>query len=416
MTDTRSVLALILSVMILQLAGGLTGILTPLGLERLGVDASLIGFVAAMNAAGFMLGAWTSPRALALVGNIRLFAAGAGLSAAGILSLALIQEAPFWALIRVLQGISFAYMFTSIESWLGEAVPARSRGNVMGVYHTAAKLSLIVGPFFLAGLSPLDSRSYIWAGLFLALALVPICLTTLKEPPPPDRKAMPLGQLFTIAPAAVVGVVGAGLVNTGTLALLPVYFEKFDMAGGGTAAAAIAIAIAWIGGLIVQWPAGRISDLIDRRLVVAGLTGIAGAAAILIAVFGSVIGETGILVLIGIWGAGALCFYGVCVSHAIDRTPPGQVPQVMSGLLFVWAAGSIAGPLISGVAMRVAGAVGLFGFAGVMLGLLAFYMIVRVRQRAPAESQPSGERGPILPSPLASVEIVPRDPTEGDKS
>ena len=51
-----------------------------------------------------------------------------------------------------------------------------------------------------------------------------------------------------------------------------------------------------------------------------------------------------------------------------------------------------------------------------MLGLLAFYMIVRVRQRAPAESQPSGERGPILPSPLASVEIVPRDPTEGDKS
>ncbi|OZB12724.1 MAG: hypothetical protein B7X53_17585, partial [Hyphomonas sp. 34-62-18] len=122
MTDTRSVLALILSVMILQLAGGLTGILTPLGLERLGVDASLIGFVAAMNAAGFMLGAWTSPRALALVGNIRLFAAGAGLSAAGILSLALIQEAPFWALIRVLQGVSFAYMFTSIESWLGEAV------------------------------------------------------------------------------------------------------------------------------------------------------------------------------------------------------------------------------------------------------------------------------------------------------
>ncbi len=159
MTDTRSVLALILSVMILQLAGGLTGILTPLGLERLGVDASLIGFVAAMNAAGFMLGAWTSPRALALVGNIRLFAAGAGVSAAGILSLALIQEAPFWALIRVLQGISFAYMFTSIESWLGEAVPARSRGNVMGVYHTAAKLSLIVGPFFLAGLSPLDSPS-----------------------------------------------------------------------------------------------------------------------------------------------------------------------------------------------------------------------------------------------------------------
>ncbi|MBY9065711.1 MFS transporter [Hyphomonas sp. WL0036] len=416
MTDTRSVLALILSVMILQLAGGLTGILTPLGLERLGVDASLIGFVAAMNAAGFMLGAWTAPRALALAGNIRLFAAGAGVSAAGILSLSLIQEPPFWALIRVLQGISFAYMFTSIESWLGEAVPARTRGNVMGVYHTASKLSLIVGPFFLAGLSPLDSRSYVWAGIFLALALVPTCLTTLKEPPPPDRKSMPLSQLFDIAPAAVVGVIGAGLVNTGTLALLPVYFEKFDLAGGGTAAAAIAVAIAWLGGLIVQWPAGRVSDAIDRRLVIAGLTSVAGAAAILIAVFGQVMPEAGVLALIGLWGAGALCFYGVCVSHAIDRTPPGQVPQVMSGLLFVWAAGSIAGPLISGLAMRLAGALGLFGFAGIVLGLLAAYMIVRVRQRAPAEPLTAGERGPILPSPLASAEIVPRDPTEGEES
>lgn len=415
MTDTRSVLALILSVMILQLAGGLTGILTPLGLERLGVDASLIGFVAAMNAAGFMIGAWTAPRALALAGNIRLFAAGAGVSAAGILSLTLIQDPPYWALIRVLQGISFAYMFTSIESWLGEAVPARSRGNVMGVYHTAAKLSLIVGPFFLAGLSPLDSRSYILAGIFLALALVPVCLTRLKEPAPPGRKSMPLSQLFGIAPAAVVGVIGVGLVNTGTLALLPIYFGKFELAGGGTAAAAIAIAIAWIGGLIVQWPAGRLSDLIDRRLVIAGLAVMAGAAALLIAFFGSLIGETGVLILIAFWGAGALCFYGVCVSHAIDRTPQGQVPQVMSGLLFVWAAGSIVGPLVSGLAMRLAGPFGLFGFAGAVLVLLAGYMILRVRQRAPAESVSPAERGPILPSPLASAEIVPRDPAEGEE-
>lgn len=416
MTDTRSVLALILSVMILQLAGGLTGILTPLGLERLGVDASLIGFVAALHAAGFMFGAWTAPRALALSGNIRLFAAGAGVSAAGILALSLVQEPPFWALIRVLQGVAFAYMFTSIESWLGEAVPARSRGNVMGVYHTAAKLSLMVGPFFLAGLSPLDSRAYIWAGIFLALALVPVCLTKLKEPPPPDRKAMPLSQLFAIAPAAVVGVVAAGLINTGTLALLPVYFEKFSLAGGGTAAAAIAGAIAWLGGLIVQWPAGRLSDVIDRRLVIAGLCAVSAAAAILIAVFGALIGESGVLALLAVWGAGALCFYGVCVSHAIDRTPQGQVPQVMSGLLFVWAAGSIIGPLISGLAMRLAGAVGLFGLAGVLLAILSIYMIVRVRQREAPEGKADIDRGPILPSPLASVEIVPRDPTETSQS
>lgn len=413
MTDTRSVFVLILSVTVFQLAGGLTGILTPLGLEQLGLDATMIGAVAALHAAGFMFGAWSSPTALSLVGNIRLFAAGAGASAAGILMLPLFQEPLFWALIRILQGIAFAYMFTSIESWLGEAVPARSRGNVMGVYHTAAKLALMAGPFFLVGLSPLDALSYTWAGFFLALALVPACLTRLKEPPPPDRRAMPLGRLFSTAPAGVIGVAVAGLVNTGTLALLPVYFGRFELAGGGAAAAAIAGAVAWLGGLVVQWPAGRLSDVVDRRLVIAGLCGLSGLAACGIALLSGRAGETVILSLLAIWGAGALCFYGICVSHAIDRTPAGQVPQVMSGLLFVWAAGSIIGPVASGFAMRAAGGGGLFGFAGVILVLLAFYMVVRVLQRGPPQDKSEAER-PILPSPLASVELVPRDPAEGD--
>lgn len=410
MTDTRNVLTLIIAVMILQMAGGLTSVLTPLGLEAMAVDETLIGFVAALHAAGFMAGAWVSPRVLAAFGNIRLFAAAAAVTSAGFLSLALVQEPPFWALIRIVQGASFAFMFTSVESWLGEAVPARSRGNVMGVYHTAAKVSLMLGPFFVAGLSPLDSRAYIWAGFFLALAIVPVCLTRLKEPPPPDRKAMPLSQLFAIAPAAVVGVVGAGVVNTGTLALLPVYFDKFDLGGGGTTAAALGAAAAWTGGLILQWPAGRVSDFIDRRLVVAALCGVSAAASLIIALLGSVLGETGILAVLAVWGAGTLCFYGICVSHAIDRTPPGQVPQVMSGLLFAWAAGSIFGPLLFGAVMTVAGGMGLFGLAGVCLGLMAVYMVVRSRMRPAPEAVAYGERGPILPSPLASVEIVPRDP------
>ncbi len=413
MTDTRKVLALILSVMILQLAGGLTSILTPLGLEAMDVDASQIGLIAALHAAGFMFGAWTSPRALSLIGNIRLFAAAAAITASGAIALSLLHAPLFWAIVRIVQGASFAYMFTSIESWLGEAIPARSRGTVLGFYHTVTKLSLMVGPFFAAGMAPLDSRAYGWAALFLALALVPVCLTRLAEPPAPDRRAMPIGQLFGIAPAAVIGVIVAGVVNTGLLALLPLYFESFRLAGGGMAAAAIAGAAAWLGGLIVQWPAGRLSDSLDRRLVVAGLSAMSGIAALTIALTSDLIGEPGVIVLLAVWGAGSLCFYGVCVSHAIDRTPAGQVPQVMSGLLFVWAAGSIIGPLIFGVAFGVAGDFGLFGLAGIILIALAVFMVVRARQRAAPDAPLTGDRLPIVSSPLASPQIMPRQEEGG---
>ncbi len=416
MQDTRNVFVLIVSVMILQIAGGLTGVLTPLGLEAMGTGPQTIGVIAGLHATGFMFGAWSATRALAMFGNIRLFAAASAINAVAVLSLSLWHEAAFWALIRIVMGIAFAYMFTSIESWLGEAVPEKSRGNVMGIYHTGAKLSLMIGPFFVAGLSPLDSRAYSWAAVFLTLALVPVCLTRQKEPAPPERKTMPVGSLYAMAPAAVWGVLLAGVVNTGTLALLPVYFEKFDLAGGGTAAAAIAQASAWLGGLVIQWPAGRLSDRIERRLVIAGMCALSALAALLIAVFGTALGEIGVILVLAFWGAGSLSFYGLCVAHAIDRAPRGQIPQVMSGLLFIWAGGSIIGPLLSGFAMRGAGRFGLFGLAGVLLVVLAAIMVWRTQVRPVPQDSKQEDWNPILPTPLASVEIDPRTPDAGEVS
>ncbi len=406
MSDTRKVLGLIIAATILQLAGGLTGMLTPLGLRAMGVDTVSIGVVAALHAAGFMAGAWTSPRVLAQFGNIRLFAAASATLAVSALLVSLWQAPIFWALVRVLQGVAFAYIFTSLEGWLNETVPARSRGNVMGVYHTTSKVAIMVGPFFATGLSALAPTAWSWSALFFALALVPVCLTTLAAPPPPDRRAMPLGQLAAIAPAAVVGVLASGVINTGLLAILPLYFGTFELAGGGTAAAALGAAAMWMGGLILQWPAGRLSDMIDRRLVVMGLAAMAGLSVLAIPAFDAALGEKGVLLLLTLWGAGALCFYGICVSHAIDRTPAGQVAQVTSGLLFVWAAGSIVGPILFGAAFRLTGPDGLFRLAGSLLLLLSAFMAWRVQIRA-APDHAVGENTTAGASALAGVEIHP---------
>ena len=416
MSDTRNVFVLIVAVMILQIAGGLTGVLTPLGLEAMDTPPQAIGLIAALHAAGFMMGAWSAPRALSAFGNIRLFAAASAMNAVSVLSLSLVHDALFWAPVRVVMGVAFAYMFTSVESWLGSAVPDKSRGNVMGVYHTGAKLSLMIGPFFVAGLSPLDTRAYTWAALFLSLALVPVCLTRQQEPAAPERKSMPLHALYELAPAAVMGVFLAGVINTGTQSLLPIYFEGFKLGGGGTTAAAVASASAWLGGLILQWPAGRLSDRIERRLVIAGLGTMSALAALMIAVFGTALGEAGVVIVLGFWGAGSLSFYGLCVAHAIDRTPKSLIPQVMSGLLFVWAAGSIFGPLLSGFAMRAAGRIGLFGLAGVLLIALAVIMVWRVRQKPVPEEEKLKEWSPILPTPLAGVELDPRTPESPEES
>jgi MFS family permease len=214
----------------------------------------------------------------------------------------------------------------------------------------------------------------------------------------------------------VLGALIAGVVNTGTQSLLPIYFESFKLGGGGTTAAAIASAAAWMGGLILQWPAGRLSDRIERRLVIAILGAVSALAALTIAIFGTGLGEVGVVVVLGLWGAGALSFYSLCVAHAIDRTPKVLIPQVMSGLLFVWAVGSIIGPLMSGFAMRAAGRSGLFGLAGLLLIVLAVIMVWRVRSKPVADEDKMAEWSPVLPTPLASVKLDPRMSESSEKT
>ncbi|WP_300377551.1 MFS transporter [Henriciella sp.] len=410
MADYRNVWVLIAAAAFLQLGGGILGVVTPLGLEALGVAPGLIGAVAAAHAVGFMVGAWTASNAILLFGNIRVFSSAAAVCAASALCMQLLLDPWSWTAARLVQGAAFAWMFSSVESWLGATVSARSRGSVSGFYHLIAKVALVAGPFLVAGLAPIDFRPYIWAGIFLSLSLLPICLTRRGEPPPPGTEYFPLRRLFEIAPAAVIAVFMAGLINSGTLALLPIYAGVAlpEVPGGATAAAALAAAACWTGGLVSQWPAGRVSDYVDRRVVIAVMAAISGFAALVLGLFPG-LPRSYILIALAVWGAGSLSFYGIGVAHAIDRAETHQIARVMSGLLFVWAVGSVVGPPLSGVAFNLPYTEGgLFLLAAIMSGFLTFAMLLR---RARKKDVPADAQEPwkiTLPTTATASEMDPR--------
>ena len=98
-----------------------------------------------------------------------------------------------------------------------------------------------------------------------------------------------------------------------------------------------------LGGVVTQWPAGLISDRVDRRLVVAFLAFLALAACIALYLTAGRVSFSITVLLAALWGGGALSFYSISASHATDRTDAGQIAQVMSGMLFIWAGGSVLG-------------------------------------------------------------------------
>ncbi len=371
----------------------------------------MVGLIAALFGIGFMIGAWCATPAIRNFGNIRTYCAGAAVAAVTVLMMSMAQDIWAWSAIRLAQGVAFAMMFSSIEVWLGTAAPARSRGGITSFYHLVAKIALILGPFVVAGATELDAKAYMWPAIFFCLSLVPISLTHKQEPRVPDTEPLSLTALFRLAPAGFLAVFIAGLVNTGILSLLPLYvidvFESFDLSATGIAA--LAAGVAWGGGMISQWPAGRISDLVDRRSVIAVMVTPPMIVCILLA--SGFLENTPFLVLIfiGIWGAGSLSFYGIAVAHTIDWAPSGKIAQAMTGLLFVWALGSVIGPILMGIAMRTPlGAKGLFIPGAVCSAVLIVSMIIR---RARRDQPPENSQEPWIPTtPLLVTkgEIDPR--------
>jgi MFS family permease len=409
MLSIRPVLSLILAVWFLQLAGGMLSVLTPVGLSELGVSPVGIGVVAGLHAAGFMAGAFFAPRLIGELGNIRIFAAAAALTAIGAISQGLWVSEFGWAAARFIQGAAFAGMFAAAEAWLGRVTPPNKRGSVLGTYNVAAKAALLIGPLIIVDLTALEPRNFLWCGLFLAAALLPVCMTRRQEPPRIATPTLPVLRLLKLSPAAAAGVFLAGMVNTGTLALLPVFAASLTTDANALATAAIAYSVANVGGLLSQWPAGRLSDRMDRRNVVAIMAGISGIAAIMLSTLSGVLSTQFIYALLFVWGAGSLSFYGVCIAHGVDRVEDKDMTSMMSMLLLVWATGSVLGPIIAGTVMRSwLGPAGLFIFTGAALFVLVGIMLIRRLGRAPVPEEDQSDWQPAMPAGLPGGELDPR--------
>jgi MFS family permease len=392
MTVYRNVASLILAVMLLQGASGILSVTTPLSLSFMGASALGVGAVAAAFSAGFMLGAWFAPDIVRQVGHIRAYSAAAAIYAAGILSMGLSFDPVAWALFRLFQGAASAVMFTAAESWIADSTPRSKRGGVMGLYQLMLKIAISCGPLLILEHAADDIRPFIWAGLLMVLAVVPLCATRRAQPVLPDREALSLSGIFRIPPAALVGSIIAGVCNTGVTTQLPLYAQELQPGAGSSSAATLYIA-AMLGGTVTQWPAGLISDKVDRRLVVAFLAAVALAACIALYLTAGKVSFSITVLLSALWGAGALSFYSVSAAHATDRTESGQIAQVMSGMLFIWAGGSVIGPILCGaVADTQAGQAGVFAAVAIGYFVLLAANLWRVFLR---ERPGEGKRSPF---------------------
>src|SRR5688572_9573314 len=134
------------------------------------------------------------------------------------------------------------------------------------------------------------------------------------------------------------------------------------------------IALAIFGGMLLQVPAGKLSDRFDRR-VVAGLCSLAFAALAVAVLWAR--GTPGFEPLWLLLGGFMSVIYPVCVAHANDRLPAERAVAVSGRLILISGLGSVLGPLAGSAVMSAFGVVGLFYFMAATAGLFAIMALGR---------------------------------------
>lgn len=279
MSSLRPLVPLLLAAGILLGGNGLQGTLIAVRGQQEGFSPTVIGIMGAAYFTGFLVGCLTIPRLMRAVGHIRAFASLAALAAAGTLLLVLVIDPVAWTAMRLLSGICFSGLFTVIESWLNTGASNADCGRVLAIYRIIDICAVTGSQYMIPVFGPEGFTIFAVMSIMITLSLVPVSMGDRSNPTPPAEFRLDLAAVWRISPLASIGCVAIGMTNGAFRLVGPVYAQAIGLS---VADIATFISAGIIGGALMQYPLGALSDRRDRRHVVLGTTAAALAAALAI--------------------------------------------------------------------------------------------------------------------------------------
>jgi MFS family permease len=394
-------------------AGGINSLILPVRGNIEGFSSVSLGLLGTGWALGYVTGCVMTSSVVARVGHIRAFGVLCAIAAVSMLLSAIMITPWTWVILRGLCGFCFAGAAMIVESWLSERTDAGSRGRVFGVY-TMVNLGATTAGYMVLTLG--DASGFVFfalAAIFYCLALVPTALSNTSTPTPLVSVKLNLRALWRNSPVAVFAVFWVGVSNSAFGTLAAVYAQYVGLR---LAAVALFTSIPILVGALMQMPVGALSDRMDRRKVLAGITVLALGADIAFIVLAPQ-SQMANYMLAALLGGSIFAMYPVIVAHANDHAEPGTSLQISGGLLLTFGIGSILGPTFAGLAMAEIGNRALFAvtsFSHVVIVLYTFWRISRrhaVAEEEKSDFQPisAGRTSNLPAAELQDEAVSPHD-------
>lgn len=354
-----------------------------------GVSTSEAGIILSLYYAGYILASFWSHHLINRVGHIRTFCAFISIFSAIVPLHFMSPWAPYWGFLRLSEGFCIGTCFMCLESWLNTRSNNKNRGLIMSLYMITTYLGSSLGQLFLNLPDNNGLLIYVFVASLFSIALVPISLTALPSPDITVHKSMSLVKLYKISPVGVTGCFASGFLVGAFYILGAIYCRQIGLDVRQTS---IFMFCGIFGGMLAQLPVGRLSDKMDRRYVLLGMSVFLLFIAPLVQLL---IHENTIIMAIGaaILGGGTFVMYPVCVSHVNDQIEDSERVNASSMLILLQSMGLIIGPIIISFAMQHWGAV----------WFLLSFSVVSIAVIANTAKQ-------IATKPLNYITVTPTDP------
>ena len=372
-----SITSIIASMTLMALGNGIMFAYVPFALTQAGEPAWVAGTAVTMIAGGGVIGCLIAVPLIARVGHARMFAVFSSIIilSAAIVALGIVPWA--WLASRFLYGIAMNGNFIVTQSWLNHSSANSWRGRAMSVFYLGYVLGLGTGAFIFGQIPAAGNLAPIATIMFACLGILPIALTKLATPPPPEGVTIAIARTWKTSPVGFVGIMASGGLSMLVQGFTPIYAAQKGLSQGDIS---LLIFLMQLGMLGVQVPLGALSDRTDRRHVLLIACGLIASMALL-AVHVTFANMLLAALIFAVWSGSTESVYSIANAHANDRARPEDYVPLASTMLVAWSAAAF---VIPGIVTAITPVFGPVSFMYVIAGLAAFYavfVIVRLMRR-----------------------------------
>ncbi|UOA26889.1 MFS transporter [Pseudosulfitobacter sp. DSM 107133] len=390
--------ALLFGMGLLMVGNGMQGTLLGIRGNIEGFSTLQMSIVMSAYFVGFLGGSRMAPNMIRRVGHVRVFAALASLISAVMIMYPTFADPWAWTVGRILIGFCFSAVYVTAESWLNNAATNENRGQALSLYMIVQTLGIVASQALLVTADPSGYVLFVIPSVLVSLAITPILLSISPTPAFETTKPMSLRELVNFSPLGCVGMFLLGGIFSAQFGMASVYGAE---AGLSIAQISTFVATFFVGAVVLQYPIGWMSDRMDRRLLIVGVSAIGAAGSIL----GMLLGHQFTMLLISAFVVGGMSnpLYSLLIAHTNDFLEPEDMAAASSGMLFLNGLGAVAGPLITGWLMENVGPGGFYLFTAVLFAAMVVYAIYRSTQRA---AIPIDETGSFVAMSPAGTTVV----------